>query len=225
MEFSWGAFGITLGFWLAQAILSDMEGTVSLRQLLGRKINVNFHGRYRWQHLPMSFLNNWTVSIGDLFIFPIINALVVPYLWLISGWQWKCLAYFVAGTAISVIFHRAWWGHDENLGHVFVGWSIDFTAETRVDVGHNNFYDDMTQAGWVHFWFMAAQVAVVLASIFTPMPREVVFGTSALLSAFFIIQNVQGVLIQEGFWPKHFFIAAVELSAVWAIAIVKMTMV
>lgn len=221
MEFSWIAFWVTIAFWLAQAVLSFKEGTFSLRQLLDRKINVNFHGRYRWQHLPMSFLNNWAVSIGDLFIFPIINALVVPYLWM-AGWQWwECIAYFAVGIAVSIIFHRAWWGHDENLGHVFVGWNIGHTAETRVDVGYNGFYDDITQAGWVYFWFMAVQSAIVLAYILTPMPDMAVWWVGVLLSIFVIIQNVQAVVIQKGYSPKFLFVTLVELFVIWAIVIIK----
>ncbi|MBU2037008.1 hypothetical protein KJ866_02300 [Patescibacteria group bacterium] len=202
------AFVVTIASWLAQAILSFKEGTFSLRQLQNRNVAVNFHGRYHWQHLPMSFLNNWTVSIGDLFIFPIINALVVPYLWLISGWQWKYFVCFIVGIAVSAIFHRAWWGHDENLGHVFIDWNWNIGME-RTNL-------------WVHFWFMAVQVAIVLLCIFTPMPdMMVVWWASVLLSVFVIIQNVQAVVIQKGGSPKFLFLTLVELFVIWAIVIIK----
>jgi len=81
MEFSWITAWVTIMFWLVQVVLSLYEGTFCRQQLLDGRAPVNFHGRYRWQHLPMSFLNNWSVSIGDLFVFPIVNGLVVPCLW------------------------------------------------------------------------------------------------------------------------------------------------
>ncbi len=215
------AFVVTIAFWLAQAILSLKERTFSYRQLVNRGICVFSHGRYRWQHLPMSFLNNWAVSIGDLVLFPIINALVVSHLWPMMGWQWKYFACFIIGIGVSGIFHQAWWGHDEHLGHVFTGWNRGYSYKTIGGVGHNNFYDDITQAGWVHFWFMSFQVAIVLAFIFTPMPGVVVLWVSGLLALFFAIQNVQAVMIQRSKAFIFFPITLVELSALCVLVMFK----
>jgi len=216
MRISQIAFWVTVAVWLVQAGLSQIEGTLCLEQLLERKVEVSFHGRYRWQHLPMSFLNNWSVSIGDLFFISTFNGLVVPHLWPMAGWWWKYPLCFFCAIAATWVIHKAWWRHDENLGHVFASWE----KSGRQD---KNWQKDVTMAGRVHYLFMVIQVAVMLVYIITPMPGVVVFGVNALLSVFFIIQNAQAVLIQEGFWPNHFFIAAVELAAVWAMAIVKMT--
>ncbi|MDD2753720.1 MAG: hypothetical protein PHT44_03885 [Candidatus Portnoybacteria bacterium] len=224
------AAAITLLWKLFEAVMSYKDKTFSLGQLEEySRTPVKFHGQYRWQHLPMSFLNNWAASWGDMYIFPVVNALVVSSLWPVLDRQWNGVSFFVmftpfflvAGIAVSILFHRAWWGHDENLGHIFIGWNIGHTPETRVPVEHNGFYDDMTKAGWVHFWFMSAQVAVMLAYIVAPMPKEVVFWVSGLLAAFFIIQNAQAVMIQRGSWKKHFFIAMAENVIVWNIAIAK----
>lgn len=222
MEFSWIAFWVTIAFYLAQVVLSFKEKTFSLWQLLERKVGVKFHGRYRWQHLPMSFLNNWAVSIGDLYIFPIINALVVPYLF--SYWWPKepkevgavimSSALLVGGYIISYLFHRAWWRHDENLGHVFVSWDKSG--------GRLFFWDqDIAKAGWVHFVFMGIQAAIILGLILTPMPGMMVWWVGVLLSIFVIIQNIQAVVIQKGDSPKFLFITLIELLVLWAIVILR----
>ena len=222
MDFSWIAFWVTIAFWLAQAVVSFREGTFSLRQLRNRKVAVNFHGRYYWQHLPMSFLNNWAVSIGDLVLFPMINALVVPYL--LSYWWPKepkevgavimSSALLVGGYIISYLFHRAWWKHDENLGHVFVSWDKSN--------GQLFFWDqDLAKAGWVHFVFMGIQAAIILGFILTPMPGMMVWWVGVILSLFVIIQNIQAVVIQKGYSPKFLFVTLAELFAIWAIVIVK----
>ena len=222
MEFEWivaVSFWGTMAFYLAQAAMSVKEGTFSLGQLLEKKTTVNFHGKYRWQHLPMSFLNNWTVSVGDLLVFPAVNALVAPYLLSMAGWEWKYPVFFFIGIAASVIVHRIWWGHDENLGHVFKSWNRGRGKEG----GRPAFWvRDLTKAGWVHFWFMALQVAIMLAYIFTPMPKAVVLWVSGLLAVFFVIQNVQAVMIQKGYAPKIFFIAVAEFSAIWTVALAKL---
>ena len=182
----------------------------------------------------MSFLNNWTVSIGDLCAFPIINALVVPVLasrnvngWSLGGWVLFIIIMitptFLTGVAVSVLAHRSWWHKDENLGHVFTGWYIGFSTsyDGRIEIGDNNWYYDLTKAGWVHFWYMVFQVAVVVAYIFTPMPTVAMTWVSSLLSMFFIIQNVQAVMIQRGNAPKFLFFALAEIFGVWAVALLK----
>lgn len=204
---------ITAAWKLIEAGAAYKNEAFSLRQLLARKVPINFHGKYRWQHLPMSFLNNWAASWEDMFIFPVINALVIPFLWPMTGWQWKYPTCFIIGLAASTIFHRAWWGHDEHLGHIFAGWGSG---------RRNRFYKDLTSAGYLHFWFMAIQVAIMLAYAFTPMPEARVFWAGILLMIFVAVQNVQAVMIQKGFWPKLFFIGAVQIVAIWSITIIKM---
>ncbi len=214
MKFLWIiAFWVTIAFYAGQFFLSIKEGTFALWQLERRRVPINFHGKYRWQHLPMSFLNNWTVSISDLYVFPIVNALVVPYLWPMSDWQWKYPVFFIVGVVVSFIFHRGWWGHDENLGHIFANWK---KAPSEIA-----FQMDLTKAGWVHFCFMSLQVAVVLAFIFTPMPQIIVFWVSGLLAVFLIIQNTQAVIIQRGEAIKFLLIAPVELSALCVLVMAK----
>ncbi len=214
MEFSWWALWVTIVFWLGQAMLSYGEGTFSLRQLLERKVPVNFYGKYRWQHLPMSFLNNWAVSIGDLFFLSTFNGLVVPYLGFFGGWYWKYPLCFFCAIVATRIFHKAWWHHDENLGHVFADWKKSNGQEKK-------WMEDMTTAGKVHFWFMLIQIAVLGLSLLTPMPGMVFWWACVLLSVFVIIQNIQAVVIQKGNSPKFLFLTMVELFIIWAIVIIK----
>ena len=235
MEFEWivaVSFWGTMAFYLAQAAMSVKEGTFSLGQLLEKKTTVNFHGKYRWQHLPMSFLNNWTASWGDLLVWPMVNALVVPILvsryingWLLGGWALVAVLVVFwalpAGIVASILVHRSWWHKDENLGHVFIGWNIGVATDDRVDVDHNNWYDDITGAGWVHFWFMALQVAIMLAYIFTPMPKAVVLWVNGLLLAFFAIQNIQSVVIQRGERYNACVNVAMEIFATGCITLIK----
>lgn len=223
MEFSWTAFWVTIAFWLVQPILSFKERTFSRGQLLdgwkGKFHGIyRHHGRYRWQHLPMSFLNNWSVSIGDPLVWPIFNALVGPHLWPIAGWPYKISVFITigalasAGFLASVIVHRLWWGRDENLGHIFMGWTA--SSDTV-------FLVDLTQAGLAHFWFMAAQVTIVLAYIVMPMPREIACWVTMLLAAFFTIQNVQAVVIQRGDVFKSCMVELTEISALCTVFMVK----
>ncbi len=220
MEYSWIiAFWVTIAFYAGQFFLSIKEGTFALWQLERRRADLNFHGRYRWQHLPMSFLNNWTVSVSDLYVFPLINALVVPYLWPTDGWPGKLSAFIVIGTLVSAgimvsgVFHQAWWGHDENLGHVFAKWRA---------ISREFFMADMTRAGWVHFFFMAAQIAVMLAYIITPMPRVVLFWVSLLLSGFVILQQLQAHYIQKGNPMRSLFNMMWQIVFIWAVAAFKL---
>ncbi len=211
---------ITIIWKLIEALASAVDGTFSLGQLLARKVNVNFHGKRDWQHLPMSFLNNWSASWSDLLIFPIVNALVVPYLCGVGFW-W--ILFLSVGIWGSIVFHRAWWGHDENLGHVFMAWNVGVVCDDRVDVRHNNFYDDMTSAGWIHLWFMAVQVAIICGFIFMPMPPLVVFFVSVLLFAFIVLQQAQAVFIQNGTVPRAVITTIVEIMVIVAISIIKLT--
>lgn len=231
MEFSWFAFWITVTWKVAEGIMSYREGTFSLGQMmtfsmrrtLGERAPLKFHGEYCWQHLPMSFLNNWTVSIGDLYVFPIVNALVVPYSWAAWG-SWNISAFLIIGVLVSlgilasVIFHQSWWGYDENLGHIFKNWNHGKGKEG----GRPAYWvRDTTQAGWVHFWFMAFQVAVVLAYIITPMPRGVLFWVSLLFSGFVILQQLQGAFIQKRNSMRSLFNVMWQIVLIWAIAAFK----
>jgi hypothetical protein len=214
MEFSWWAFWATIAVWLFQPVLSFKEKTFSRRQMFGRRRGwAKFHGRYRWQHLPMSFLNNWTVSVGDLLVFPIVNGLVVPQLWPAAGWELKYPVFFFIGNVVSIIAHRIWWGHDENLGHVFKKWEAFERAF---------FMADLTRAGWAHFWFMVAQATVVLAYFFSPMPPPAVYFVSGLLIIFVMIQQAQAVLVQNGSRGQALATAAIMIPVVAVIAILKL---
>lgn len=213
MEFSWWAWWVTMAFWLVQAGLSFKEKTFSLKQLLEGGVAVSCPDRYnKWKHLPMSFLNNWTVSIADPLVWPIVNGLVVPQIWLMAGWRWEHLVFFFIGIMTSIIAHRIWWGHDENLGHVFKKWGV---------LERDFFMADLTRAGQAHFWFMAAQVALVLAYIFTPMPRAAVLWMNGLLVVFFAIQNIQAAVIQQGDERKGYTVAAMEIFAIGVITLIK----
>ncbi len=218
MEFLWIAFWVTIAFWLAQAVLSFKEGTFSLGQLLERKVAVNYYGRYRWQHLPMTFLNNWAVSVGDLFFLSVFNGLVMPYLWLPDGWYWKYPLCLLCAIVATWIFHKAWWRHDENLGHVFISWYKSGRQEKK-------WMNDITSAGKVHYCFMLFQMFILGLFILTSMPEIVVWWACVLLSVFVIIQNAQAYFIQWGAAFTSFFLALLELFVIWTIAIFKIVLV
>lgn len=217
MEFSWGAFWGTIAFWLVQSIYSIKEGTFTLGQLQRRGIKVNFHGKdNRWQHLPMSFLNNWAVSLGDLVFLTTLNGLVIPcLLQLTSGWYWKYPLSFILAIVATWLLHRIWWKCDENLGHIFINWEKSGGHEKK-------WMEDISLAGRVHFWFTLLQIMIVLAYIFTPMPQMTVFYVSLLLVGFVILQQAQAVFIQKEHPTWALMIVIAEITVIVIIAIVKL---
>src|SRR3989339_693205 len=97
---------LTVGFWLGQLVLSFHEKTFSRRQ----------------RRVKMSFLWNWSVSVGGLVIFPVINGLIAGNINIDGAFYLKYIGAMAFGFFISFVLHRLWWGRNENLGHVFPNW-------------------------------------------------------------------------------------------------------
>ncbi|MBU1137297.1 hypothetical protein KKD72_02960 [Patescibacteria group bacterium] len=176
MEFSVIAAIITVLFWLVQAVISFREKTFSCRQ-----------GRVK-----MSFLQNWAVSIGDLFIFPIINGLIIGNTDGVGHFKLKYLIFLILGAIVSYILHQLWWRRNENLGHVFPSWENSRKYPQL-------WTSDISAAGWVHFFFVAFQSAVLVLYISSLLPLKVVIWVGALFVAFLVIQNLQAKFIQGNF--------------------------
>lgn len=196
-KFSWLAAGITFGVCLVGALVSFYEGTFSRRQ---------------WRHKNMSFLWNWAVSIGDGFIFPIINGLILPHLWSVE--YWLVFIAYALGLTVTYFFYQIWWKKDENLGHVFISWSSSG--------GDQKYWmKDITDSGWVHFFFMAFQVAVLSLYLIVPMDRATVLAVGGLMAIFLGIQNLQVVIVQgeQSHWAVLEF--AWQLSVVIVVTALK----
>lgn len=169
MEFSVVACLVTWGVVSLQATVSFFEGTFLSSQR---------------RQMQMSFLMNWAVSIGGNLLFPMINGYAVPFILPVFDWG-RGLGALVVGLFISYFFHRSWWGKNENLGHVFCEWK-------------SGMFRDLTKAGWVHFFFMALQTAVLLLFLLSPASAGAVWAIGGLLLAFVIVVNLQAHFVQSG---------------------------
>lgn len=183
----------TLAVVALEALLSFLEGT--------------FYGN-QWRHLHMSFLRNWAVSIGDVFIFPAINILVVPAVINRECWY----LYLLGGLFASIGMHWLWWHHDENLGHVFANWNKSQGDPARWML-------DITGAGWIHVFFMAGELGILLAYVFAPMSSLVVLEVGGLLLVFVGIVVLQAKYVQ-GSVDRGLSIAL--FSSVVAITVLKL---
>jgi hypothetical protein len=171
---------MTIAVWigLATFLTKALEGAVSSSE--GTFL------RRQWRHMHMAFVNNWAICYGDGLIFPVINALVVPRL--IMKWNYIVSA-LVGGLIVSYLTHLSWWNKPENLGHVFADWD-------RSKGDPDDWFKDLTKAGWIHFVFMALQTAVILLYIISPMPWNIVAIVAALFFATLTIINLQAQFIQ-----------------------------
>lgn len=217
-------FGIFVAFMTVlykfiEGAISYHEKTFSLRQLEANGVAINFHGRKRWQHLPMSFLNNWTASWGDVIIFPVINALVIPELLSRSGfWQpaWLVL-WILVGFIVSAVFHQQWPKDAANHGHIFAIWWSE-PAYLKIV-----FWPvAMAKAGWWHFCFMASEIAILLGFVFTPMPRITLVCVSVLLIYFVTLQHAQAILVQNREARPVLMSTLVALGIIFVVSLIKM---
>jgi hypothetical protein len=165
-----------------EAFLSYWEGTLLERQ---------------W-HLRMPFVKNYSVFWGGFLIFPIVNALIVPRLWVMrEDYYWELLApvAILIGYLVVLAFYCSWWGHDENRGHVFVDW-------TKSKHDKHNWTKDITKSGWWRFIHMPFQVAVLFLFFVLPMPFIVVILVGILLFVWVWVVNFQALIIQKSLNPK-----------------------
>ncbi len=192
MKFSWMALAVTVLIVVIGGLVSYLEGTFSRKQ--GKKMH-------------MAFLHNWAISFGDLALFPFINALII--LWIL-GYRWYTYAACLCiGLVVTWIEHRAWWRHDENLGHVFANWN------------GASWMEDLTKAGWIHFIYMVLQVTVLALFVITPIKdQQTVLAVVYLFSLFLVVQNGQAFYIQGSLNKK---VAIFEAIAIIVVTAIKLT--
>ncbi len=196
------AFFVTLLWWIIEAGVSKSEGTFSHRQ----------KNPPPYVDLEMSFLQNWSISIG-MPIFAVINFLVAQRIYnRISSYNdifidiTACVLFLMAGYVMTFLLYFFWHGHNENLGHVFKRWSSP-----------TNWTQDITNAGFVHFVFLVFQIAIVLLYIFLPMGIKNVIAVQSLLLVFIIIINLQAKFIQKSCNLAILLIQIIALAVITAI--------
>jgi len=189
---------ITMGFWLGQFLYANKEGTLIREQ-----------GR-----VQMSFLRNWAVSAGIPSIFLYLNLIILDNIEITTGrFEFlKYLVYLFFGGIISYFLHRLWWGHDENLGHVFPSWEAS---------GRDSIFwmRDISKAGWIHFVFVGFQAAILIWYVFSSMPSGIVILVGIFLGVFVVLQTIQAQVIQSGANLKLFFL---EMAGITLVTVIKL---
>ncbi|MCX6761783.1 MAG: hypothetical protein NTY33_02985 [Candidatus Moranbacteria bacterium] len=191
------AIFLTIAVVIAEGLVACYDGTFSSIQ---RK------------HVNLSFLKHWGVSIGDLFIFPLINAFIIPRLnfnlWYILG--------FVLALVITLLCHRAWWpGPQDENAQGFILMNNPPLLPTRHCFSKSYWYLAITRAGWIHIFFMTCQLAILGGYILTPMPRPVVNAVSLLLAVFLPLGVIEPGIVQSGGIKKLTLRKCAEISIIF----------
>lgn len=166
------------------------------------------------KHVHMSFLWNWAISIGDMFIFPLINALIISQLDYNSFSILKIIAGCAIGLLASWYLHKQWWKEGEpNKGHILY-WEGKKPPRWTLA---------MMKAGWVHFVFTAAQITLIFIYVFSPVQAHIAIWVGILYGIFTAIQQIQGKIVQnpQASWHKVVFVTLMWLVGIAAITVLK----
>ena len=177
MEFSVTALKLTMAVVVIEGLVAYYNGTLSSIQ---------------WKHINLSFMKHWGVLIGDLCIFPIINAFIIPCL----HFNWWYVPGFILTLAITLQCHKSWWPDpwDENAqGFILDSFHDDWKVHSKF-----HWHRAVTPAGWIHVFFMTCQLAILGGYILTPMPRPVINAISSLLVVFLPLGVIEPGIVQSG---------------------------
>lgn len=179
MKFSWEVMLFTMAIVLWEGFVAYRNGTFSSKQ---------------WRNVNLSFLKHTGASVGDLIILPIVNGFFFPNL----IWSW----WYIPGIIVSLIItwqcHKAWWPDPNNkLAQGFILISNHGCSPNR-----NLWHKAMTPEGWIHFFFMAAELPILGGYILTPMPIEVVKINTLLLGIFVPFGVIIPGIVQTGGWKQ-----------------------
>ena len=134
----------------------------------------------RQKGVDMAFIHNWVISFGGLFIWPTINAIVIPEI--LESHLGVYVFSLILGGSVACALHLGLWpDHEENIGHV-------------LDENYK-----VTKAGWVNFVFTNFQVAIMFIFLITPMFLGTTLLVSTLFIMFLVVQNAQAYYIQKSF--------------------------
>lgn len=152
---------------------------------------------------------------GDLIILPVVNGLIVPHLPRLNS---RRLAVGVALGACAVfaaaVAHQQWAAMGKAAG------TTDFVFPNHQT---GMWYRDMSTSGYLHLGYMSAELTLVLAYTFTPIPPRSVVLVSSLLTVHLIIGQVQPGWFTTGtIWNARTVIpTAASVLLTWLVGVYK----
>ncbi len=152
-------------------------------------------------------------SVGDMFIFPIINAIITPCLLHFDLWY---MPGFLVSLMITLRCHKAWWPDpfDKNA-QGFILMNNPPLFPTPHCYSKNYWYLAVTPAGWIHVFFMTCQITILGGYLFTPMPRSVINIVSLLLAVFLPLGVIEPGIVQSGGIKKLTIRKYVKISGIF----------
>ena len=189
MEWNWLAWFFTFGFVVFSASVAWLEGSLTRRGCA----DVN-----------MPFLNHGGMW-GDAFLLSAVNALLLPHLTPVLRTWPAVLALFCTWFA-----HLSWAGINRRTGRRDFLWPRGVRGRAL---------DEMGWVGWLHCIYTFAQLALLFAYAATPLPPEVVWVVSLLLTVHVLAGMAQPGWYLEG---RINWLTAVStagaMAAVWIVA-------
>lgn len=147
---------------------------------------------------------------ADFLIYPLINAAIWPYLefdlWAIL---WGPLA-----ISATVAMHALWGNDQQTSGHMWPAHP------------HNEWYQNISLAGWVHVLFMTAEIFLLLNFVTSPTPNSVVLLVGLLLTIAWPLGVIQPCYIITDKWldKTALLTSIVMIGSTWLVCICKIAL-
>lgn len=135
--------------------------------------------------LEMGFANHGGMW-GDLVLLPIANALIVPHL---TVGLWIAIA-VPLGTSASLVVHHHWY-RGSRPSH-----SSEHMWPSRP---YGSWYHDLSWAGWLHFVYVAGELALLVGFLIHPKVPTAVM----VVTAVFTVHVPIGLLQPRWFLTRH----------------------
>ncbi|MCA1583820.1 MAG: hypothetical protein LC791_03260, partial [Acidobacteria bacterium] len=146
---------------------------------------------------------------GDLLLLPVLNALIVPHVAIGA----HLAVPFVLAAAISLWLHAGWHGNHATAVRDHM-WPIR---------RHGRWFRDLSLAGWLHVAYVIAELGLITAWAFSPVPDAVGLLVALLLSVHVPIGLLQPGWFATGHRPVDATpLLICSLALLWAIVLIKM---
>ncbi|TSC77114.1 MAG: hypothetical protein G01um101431_297 [Parcubacteria group bacterium Gr01-1014_31] len=127
--------------------------------------------------LRLTFFHHWGVCVADALLLPLINGVIWDHLqWL--AWPTLPVAIALAAT-LTWLCHRSWWPNP----HAPV-YGLHFPGHHGSGGNQHRWWRDLSIAGWLHIFFMGAQLLLFGIYVRSAVPAYAVWTTAALMAVF-----------------------------------------
>ena len=158
--------------WLILAVTAVLGGLVpavlSLRE--------NTFSRRQNPNIRLSFCSHWGVCIADAFLLPVVNGLVFNQL--TAAW-WLVVVIAAGALVATLIFHQGWWPRGASPAY-----GLHFPSHRKSGGSACLWHRDLSAAGWLHIFFMAGEITILVLFVISPMPREIVIAVGAIMATY-----------------------------------------